>query len=120
MCEIFTATRGPQVSAPRSQRSSNEQDMRLTRWAPCAATRRSQHAHADQRTTLDGGRASQEFATSRAPHRDHTALEPNRAQPVVAAIRAGAPATMTLRSAKVSTGVRPPRSVVILHAVTSG
>ena len=27
VCEIFTATRGPQVSAPRSQRSSNEQDI---------------------------------------------------------------------------------------------
>ena len=47
-------------------------------------------------------------------------LEPNRAHPVVAAIRACAPATMTLRSAKVSTAVRPPRSGVILHAVKSG
>ena len=31
-----------------------------------------------------------------------------------------APATMTLRSAKVPTAVRPPRSGVILHAVKSG
>ena len=80
----------------------------------------SQHAHADQRTILDGRRPSQELATSRVPHRDRTALEPNPAHPVGEAIRAGARGAVALRSAKVPIGGRALRSRVILGAVTSG